>query len=123
MQGSGRILRVTVLGLRVKEPRRYSVNVTAVGEESTTTAKLHKGSSARTETSLLSINPDFMHKHLLLQLPCAFGALLKPQATLHCSIWAAPDLERGLSNVWSTHTWGQALRISPVLSVTASSVL
>eukprot|EP00892_Ulva_mutabilis_P005015 jgi/Ulvmu1/2886/UM146_0028.1 len=100
MPGSGRVLRVSVLGLRVRDPRRYSVHVAVSGDDSTFSAEsLHNGSSARTETCPVSINPDFMNKHLLLRLPCALGALLKPQAMLHCSLWAAPDLNRGVSHV------------------------
>lgn len=99
MPGSGRVLRVSVLGLRVRDPRRYSVHVAATAEDSSATAKLHKGCSARTETSPISVNPDFMHKHLMLQLPCALGALLKPQAVLLCSVWATPTLDRGLAHV------------------------
>lgn len=102
MQGSGRVLRVSVLGLRVRDPRRYSVHVAATGDDSSSVAKLHKGCSARTETSPVSVNPDFVHKHLLLQLPCALGALLKPRAMLCCSVWAAPALDRGLAHVRDT---------------------
>ena len=100
MPGSGRVLRVSVLGLRVRDPRRYSVHVVATGDASSSSAEsLHAGSTARTETAPISINPDFMSKHLLLRLPCALGAVLKPQAMLRCSLWAAPTLDRGIAHV------------------------
>lgn len=76
------------------------MHVAASGDDSSFSVEsLHTGCSARTETAPISINPDFMNKHLLLRLPCALGALLRPQAMLRCSLWAAPALDRGLAHV------------------------
>jgi hypothetical protein len=124
MLGSGRVLRVTVLGVRVhvcsflaphpalleseanddslQDARCYSVHVAAESDDTNCrigAGPIQTGASARTETAHLSVNPDFVNNTFLLRLPRAMAASLKPQAVLTCQLWATPTVERGIAHV------------------------
>ena len=85
------------LHLWLQEARRYHVQLRAEhagGQQRVPPSGTDPpGSSSRTETAPLSINPDFANSTAVLRLPAPMGTSLRPQALLAVQLWAATDAE------------------------------
>lgn len=134
MLGTGRTLRVAIVGVKVQDPRRYHVSVQVLGHgalpsgvaaahDSAAAARLDQ--VARTETSELSRNPEFIARSFVLRLNQPLCNSLANQALLQASLFAAPSLDSsgaasctcvggvggsglqlGMPNAWPAGVWG-----------------
>ncbi|KAG1661151.1 hypothetical protein FOA52_002526 [Chlamydomonas sp. UWO 241] len=97
-----RTLRVSVLGVKVPEARKYHIalQVLAPGQLPTgvvglTDAALdgtRPAQVARTETSPMSPNPEFLNRVFIMRLPEPIGQRGAPSFQLQCNLFAAPSI-------------------------------
>eukprot|EP00195_Chlamydomonas_chlamydogama_P003162 CAMPEP_0202919350 /NCGR_PEP_ID=MMETSP1392-20130828/75650_1 /ASSEMBLY_ACC=CAM_ASM_000868 /TAXON_ID=225041 /ORGANISM="Chlamydomonas chlamydogama, Strain SAG 11-48b" /LENGTH=598 /DNA_ID=CAMNT_0049612687 /DNA_START=111 /DNA_END=1904 /DNA_ORIENTATION=- len=103
MVGVGRTLRVSILGVKVQEARRYHISlqvlapgqapVGVIGLNDAPFDAIRPDQVARTETCAMSRNPEFLNRVFVMRLPEPLGNSLTPQVLLQCNLFATPTME------------------------------
>ncbi|KAL6748240.1 hypothetical protein V8C86DRAFT_2884688 [Haematococcus lacustris] len=89
----GRTLRVSLLGCKVQEARRYHVQISVQSPSDLASATeayaLRCDKVARTETAGFSQHPEFTNRSFILRLSHSLGHSLSVRLLLHCALFAA----------------------------------
>eukprot|EP00197_Chlamydomonas_leiostraca_P014334 CAMPEP_0202883460 /NCGR_PEP_ID=MMETSP1391-20130828/39492_1 /ASSEMBLY_ACC=CAM_ASM_000867 /TAXON_ID=1034604 /ORGANISM="Chlamydomonas leiostraca, Strain SAG 11-49" /LENGTH=121 /DNA_ID=CAMNT_0049566487 /DNA_START=73 /DNA_END=435 /DNA_ORIENTATION=- len=103
MGGVGRTLRVSILGVKVTEARKYHLSfqvlvpgqppAAVVALNDRTLDAIRPDQVARTETAPLGTNPEFLNKVFILRLAEPLGNSLTPKLLLHVNLFAMPSID------------------------------